>query len=118
MADEGIQRRRFPRYPANLDVTVYLDSGATQTHMPQISRGGCLIFPPLPPHQSPAIKLSFQLGDGLPSVNCKGEIVYSVRDRGTGVAFTEISIYNQDRITEFFEKPQAAGQAAGQPAAS
>ena len=54
----------------------------------------------------------------MPSVNCKGEIVYSVRDRGTGVAFTEISIYNQDRITEFFEKRQAPGQVAGQPAAS
>lgn len=112
MADEGIQRRRFPRYPANIEVTVYLDSGASQTHMPQVSRGGCLIFPPLPPHQSPSIKLSFSLGDSLPPINCKGEIVYSISDRGTGVAFTEISLYNQDRITQFFEKQLPARRAA------
>ena len=112
MADEGIQRRRFPRYPANIEVTVYLDSGAIHTLMPQISRGGCLIFPPLPPHQSPDIKLSFHLGDGLPSINCKGEIVYSITDRGTGVAFTEISLYNQDRITQFFEKQPSAQRPA------
>jgi hypothetical protein len=112
MADEGVQRRRFPRYAANIEVTVYLDSGAIHTHIPQVSRGGCLIFPPLPPHQSPGIKLSFHLGGGLPPINCKGEIVYSISDRGTGVAFTEISLYNQDRITEFFEKQLAAQRPA------
>jgi hypothetical protein len=112
MANEGVQRRRFPRYPANIEVTVYLDSGAIQTRMPQISRGGCLIFPPLPPHQSPAIKLSFHLGDGLAPINCKGEVVYSINDRGTGVAFTEISLYNQERITEFFEKQETTEKPA------
>jgi len=48
----------------------------------------------------------------LPSINCKGEIVYSISDRGTGVAFTEISLYNQDRITQFFEKQLAAQRPA------
>ena len=115
MPDEGIQRRRHPRYPSDLAVTVYLDSGIVQTRIPQISRGGCLIFPPLHPHQSPEIKLSFGLEDGLPSVNCKGEIVYTVNDRGSGVAFTEISVYNQDRITAFFTKEPSAEKPAGSP---
>jgi hypothetical protein len=114
MSDGPAQRRRFPRYQCNLEVTIYLDSKCIQARIPQVSRGGCLIFPPVPPHHSPAIKLSFQLADGLPSINCKGEIVYSISDRGTGVAFTEISLYNQDRISDFFEK----GQAAEKPAAS
>jgi hypothetical protein len=112
MSDGPIQKRRFPRYRADLEVTIYLDSKCIQSRIPQVSRGGCLVFPPVPPHQSPAIKLSFRLADGLPSINCKGEIVYSINDQGTGVAFTEISLYNQDRITDFFEKQQAAEKPA------
>jgi len=112
MSDAPGQRRRFPRYQCNLEVTVYLDSKCIQAGIRQVSRGGCLIFPPLPPHHSSAIKLSFQLGNGLPPINCKGEIVYSISDQGTGVAFTEISLYNQDRITDFFEKQLAAEKAA------
>jgi hypothetical protein len=79
----------------------------------QVSRGGCLIFPPLPAQQSPEIKLSFRLGDDQGPVNCKGEIVYSINDRGTGVAFSEISLYNQDRISEFFAQQPAAEQTPG-----
>jgi hypothetical protein len=108
MPDPGIQRRRYPRYAASLDATVYLASGAIQAHIAQISRGGCLIFPPLPPQPSPGIKLSFSLAEDAPSVNCKAEIVYSIMDRGTGIAFTEISEYNRDLITEHFEKQPAA----------
>ena len=108
MPDEGIQRRRYPRYPTSLDAKVYLSAGALQAHITQISRGGCLIFPPLPPQPSPAIKLSFQLGEDIPSINCMAEIVYSIVDRGTGIAFTEISEFNRDLIREHFEKQSAA----------
>jgi PilZ domain len=108
MPDEGIQRRRFPRYPTSLDATVYLSSGALEAHIAQISRGGCLIFPPLPAQSSPAIKLSFQLGGDMPTINCKAEIVYSIIDRGSGIAFTEISEFNRDLIRDYFEKEPAA----------
>ena len=113
MGDEGAQRRRYPRYSCDLRVTVYMDTGVAQTRISQVSRGGCLIFPLLPSHKSPEVKVSFALLEGDPPINCKGEIVYSVKDRGTGVAFSEISIYNQDRLTEFFEKTQPAEKAAG-----
>jgi PilZ domain len=109
MPDEGIQRRRYPRYPTSLDATVYLPSGALTAHITQISRGGCLIFPSLPPQPSPGIKLSFQLSEEMPSINCRAEIVYSIVDRGTGIAFTEISEYNRDLIREHFEKQPADG---------
>jgi hypothetical protein len=46
------------------------------------------------------------LGEDSPSINCKGEIAYSISDRGTGIAFTEISIYQQDLITQYFEEQQ------------
>jgi len=43
-----------------------------------------------------------------------GEVVYSFEDKGTGVAFTEISIHNQDLITAHFTGQLAGeGQAGG-----
>jgi len=113
MGAGGIEQRRFPRYSCDLRVTVYMDSGVAQTRIAQVSRGGCLAFPLLPASKSPEVKVSFALVEGDPPINCKGEVVYSVKDRGTGVAFPEISIHNQDRITEFFEKIQAAEKPAG-----
>jgi hypothetical protein len=81
-----------------------------QGRIAQISRGGCLVFPPLPPHQNPELRLSFRLAEDYPYINCKGEVAYSIKDKGTGVAFTEISQYNQDLITEHFEKQLAAAK--------
>jgi hypothetical protein len=82
-----------------------------QASIVNMSRGGCLVFPAFAAESSPEIKLSFHLDDGEPPINCKGEVVYSIQDRGTGVAFTEISVYNQDRITSYFERLAAAGHA-------
>lgn len=113
MADEGAAKRRFPRYHCALDLIVYLSTKAIQARISQISRGGCLIFPPLSAQPTPGLKLSFRLGGDLPYINCKGEIVYNVSDKGTGVAFSEISIYNQDLITDYFEKRLAAEPSAG-----
>jgi len=72
-----------------------------------------LIFPPLPPLPSGQLRISFRLGGDAPYVNCKGEVVYSLEDKGTGVAFTEISIYNQDLIAKHFEKQLAGEGQAG-----
>lgn len=112
MPDEGIQRRRYPRYPTSLEATVYTATGALQAHIAQISRGGCLIFPPLPPQSSPALKLTFRLSAESPYINCKAEVVYTVMDRGSGIAFTEISEFNRDLITDFFENQTAAKPAS------
>lgn len=113
MPDEPLQKRRFPRYKTAVAVTVYQGGTVCQAQIVNISRGGCLIFPPLPPAENPELRLSFCLPDGSTYINCKGEVVYSISDKGTGVAFREISIYNQDRITEFFEKRLAPEKSAG-----
>ena len=109
----GVEQRRHPRYHTETEVIVYLGTGTVTGHISQISRGGCLIFPALPPQSNPAIRMSFRLSEELPYINCKGEIVYSITDRGTGVAFREISQYNQELITEFFEKRLSAEKATG-----
>ncbi len=112
MAYEGDLRRRHPRYAAEVDAIIYLSPTPLQVRIVSLSRGGCLIFPPLPPIPDSSLRISFRLSPDEPYINCKGEAVYTIADRGTGVAFTEISLYNQDRITEFFEKRLSAGKAA------
>jgi PilZ domain len=108
MADDSQTRRRYPRYPINkMEVTLYLASGAEQSFIIQLSLGGCLIFPALPPQPNPSIKMSFRLAPDMPYINCKGEIVYSIMDRGSGVAFREISAYNLEMIGEFLQKVAA-----------
>jgi hypothetical protein len=37
-------------------------------------------------------------------------MVYSMSDRGTGVAFTEISLYNQELITSYYESKPTTGK--------
>ncbi len=104
MESPTAQKRRHPRYSADLEVIIYRQADAIRAHIAQISRGGCLIFPPLSDPAASQLKMSFRLAEELPYINCKGEVAYSITDRGTGVAFTEISQFNQDLITDYFER--------------
>lgn len=109
MRTQTAPARRFPRYRAALDVVIYQGSATRPARITQISRGGCLVFPPFPSQEKPDVKLSFRLSEELPPINCKGEAVHTIRDQGTGVAFTEIALHNQELITSFFES-QLAGE--------
>lgn len=110
MAEAYSADRKHPRYRAGLDVLIWAGSQAVETRIVQVSRGGCLVFPPIPPQASPEVRLSFRLSEDAPPINCKGEVTYTVSDRGTGIAFTEISLYNQDLITQHFEKQPSPAQ--------
>ncbi len=103
--------RKHPRYRAGLDVLISDGSQALQSRIIQVSRGGCLVFPTIPPQPSAEVRLSFHLTEDAPPINCKGEVAYTISDRGTGIAFTEISLYNQDLITQHFEKQPSPTQA-------
>jgi len=104
MAEEQAQNRKFRRYPADLEVILYQGGETAQGQIMQISPGGCLLEGPTwAAAQGREMRLSFQLSGDLPSINCKGETVYQIADRGIGVRFTEISAYAQDLITSHFE---------------
>jgi len=113
MESAAPQRRRFPRYRIDVQATVYVGTKAVPAHITQVSRGGCLIFPPLPNQPTSEIKLSFRLAEHVGPINCKGEIVYNIVSMGTGVAFTEISLHHQDLLTEFFANQPAVGEVPG-----
>lgn len=107
MAGESQEKRKYPRHRCDFAVTVYTGAGPISSTIVQISLGGCLIHPTLPAQPEPAIRLSFRLAEDMPPVNCKGEIVYSIADRGTGVAFTEISAFCKELIATHFEQRSA-----------
>ncbi len=113
MQGSAAPTRRHPRYVVDLEVIIYRPGDALRARVTMISRGGCLIFPPLSDPTSSTIKMSFRLTEDQPYINCKGQVVYSVQDRGTGVAFTEISQHNQDLITDYFERRVAAEKQPG-----
>jgi len=113
MEEPPVQRRRHPRYLADLEVIIYRQGEALRAHIAQISRAGCLIFPSLSDPAASQLKISFRLAEDFPYINCKGEVAYSINDKGTGVVFTEISQYNQDLITDYFERAQAAQRQLG-----
>jgi PilZ domain-containing protein len=104
MDEKPLRARRYARYGTDLEIIIHQDPHPIRGRITQISRGGCLIFPALPPQPTPHLRMSFRLHQELPSINCMGEIVYNIADKGTGVALTEISEYNQELITKFFEK--------------
>ncbi len=112
MPEDPSQRRRFPRYHTDLEVTISHGADSIRTRIKQISRGGCLVFPPLDLWQSTEVRIVFRLADDLPEVRCKGEIMYSVSAQGSGIAFTEIAPRNLDLITEHFEKAASSGAPA------
>lgn len=112
MDDHSASRRRYARYNSDLEVTIQQEGAAFGGRITQISRGGCLIYPALPTELAPHVKVSFHLSDQLPPINCHGEIVYNIADKGTGVALTEISEFQQDLITQHFEAHQAAAKQA------
>lgn len=103
MDEKLLKPRRYVRYSTDLEILIHEEPHTIRRRITQISRGGCLIFPALPPQPTPHLRMSFRLDEKLPSINCMGEIIYNIAERGTGVALTEISERDQEMITHFFE---------------
>ena len=112
MDDRSATHRRYARYDANLEVTVHQDDRAFGGRIIQISRGGCLIYPAFAMELKPQVEVSFHLSGDFPSINCDGEIIYNIAEKGTGVALTGISESQQDLITQYFEARLAAQKQA------
>ncbi|SRR6266700_5921832 len=112
MEAHSAKHRRYARYDADLEVKVQQDDGAFGGRIIQISQGGCLIYPALPIELAPQVEVSFHLSDDFPSINCHGEIIYNIAEKGTGVALTGISESQQDLITQYFEARLAAQKQA------
>ena len=97
-------KRRYPRYKTNIPVTLTTDKSKFQISIIQISRAGCLAFPPILHFTDPKVELTFQLDEGLPSFRTAGRIIYTVHNRGTGIAFSGLSEMGRDAIEKFFSE--------------
>ncbi len=106
MADQGLTekepgRRQYPLYKTNFPATLTTDKGEFQTHIIQISRGGCLVFPPILPFTDPNVDITFQLDEGVPSFRTSGQIIYTIQNLGSGIAFSGLSERERDAIDKF-----------------
>ena len=104
MDEKSYKPRRYERYATSLDVVIHGETEPIHAHITQLSRGGCQIIPALPPQPTPFVKMSFRLSKDLPSIDCTGEIIYSIEGKGTGIALAEMSEDSQEMISAFFEK--------------
>ena len=106
MADQGLTekepgRRQYRRYKTNVPATLTTDKSAFQINMIQISRDGCLVFPPILQFTDPKVNLTFQLDEGLPSFRTTGRIIYTIHSLGSGIAFSGLSEMERDAIDRF-----------------
>ena len=107
MADQGLTekepgRRQYRRYKTNFPATLTTDKGEFQTHIIQISRGGCLVFSSILLFTDPKVDLTFQLDEELPLFRTTGQIIYTIHNKGTGIAFSGLSEMERDAIVRFF----------------
>ena len=105
MADHGPAeqpgRRQYPRYKTNIPATLTTDKGEFQINIIQIGRGGCLVFSSLLLFTLPKVDLTFQLDEGLPLFRITGRILYTIHNKGTGIAFSGLSGMERDAIERF-----------------
>ena len=107
MADQGLTekepgRRQYPRYKTNFPATLTTNKGEFQTYIIEISRDGCLMFPPILQFTDPNVDITFQLDEGLPSLRTSGQIIYTIHNLGSGIAFSGLSEMERDAIVRFF----------------
>ena len=102
---ERVEHRQFPRYKAKTLVTMTMMDGQThQRNIINISGGGCLVSPPVLESAHAGGILTFQVGETHVPIRADGEIVYTNYDRGTGIAFTQISEPSRKFIDSFFSR--------------
>ena len=106
MADQGLTeqepgRRQSARYKTNVPATLTTDKSESQIDLIQISRDGCLVFPPILQFTDPNVNLTFQLDEGLPAFRTSGQIIYTIQNLGSGIAFSGLSEREGDAIDKF-----------------
>ena len=105
---ESVEHRQYPRYKARTLVTVTMLDGKThQRSILNISGGGCLVSPPVLESAHAGGSVFFQVGETRVPIRADAEIIYTNYDRGTGIAFTQISEQNRKFIDPFFSVTEA-----------
>lgn len=81
-----------------------MDGQTHQRNIINISEGGCLVSPPVLESAHAGGILSFHVGETHVPIRADGEIVYTNYDRGTGIAFTQISEPSRKFIDSFYSR--------------
>lgn len=99
-----IGRRRHARYEASIPVTLAADGIETERTISQISRAGCLISPATPEVSQAGVTMAFKLDQELKPILTRGEVIYTVYEKGIGIAFKGIAESDGSTIESFFSK--------------
>ncbi len=97
-------KRRYPRYESNIPVKLAADGSESERTITQISRAGCLISPSTPDVSQAGVTISFRLDKELNPILTRGEVIYTVYEKGIGIAFKGIAESDGSTIESFFSK--------------
>ena len=98
------EKRRYPRYEADIPVCIITSGGETRRKITQISRAGCFVSPSIPNLLADDVDLSFRLDETLNEISTKGDVIYAIYDKGIGIAFKGIAESDGSTIESFFSK--------------
>ncbi len=104
LLEKKAHRRRYPRYEADIPVSIITSEGETRRKITQISRAGCLISPSIPNLSADDVDVSFRLDETLNEISTKGDVIYAIYDKGIGVAFRGMLESVSSDIEKFFSK--------------
>ncbi len=104
LLEKKAQKRRYPRYEADIPVSIITSAGETQRKITRISRAGCLVSPSIPNLSADDVDLSFRLDETLNEISTKGDVIYAIFDKGIGIAFRGMPESVSSAIEEFFSK--------------
>ncbi len=68
-----------------------------------VSAGGMFLNDPNPFPKNSTVTLSFRLSPTEPLLSCQGEVVYSLKGAGMGIAFTEIAEDIRQALEKFVD---------------
>ncbi len=111
MVEDGLKRRRFPRYPTLISVRYYTSMGQFSGLVENLSSGGLFIATqrPLPP--GTMLRMEISNPDTRQLIKLKGRVMWdrhvsisSTERRGMGIQFEDIGATERTRIEELIKK--------------
>jgi hypothetical protein len=114
---DGFNKRKFPRLHLTCEVVVYPQGRerAVKTITENVGMGGLCLMLDEPLERFDRCKVTLELKDGEPPVQCTGRSVWVVPNRelkssaksyDTGIEFLDIDDFSRQRLRSFLSQPQ------------
>ena len=114
---DGFNKRKFPRLHLACEVVIHPQGKerAVKTTTENVGMGGVCVMLDEPLERFDRCKVSLELKDGEPPVQCTGKSVWIIPNRefkavtktyDTGIEFLDLDDFSRQRLRSFLKQPQ------------